>query len=80
MHNRAASLTQRSSRSVLELALFVSFLDGSEECRHVLSKTPQAIGPTALHSLQVPSVGFNGPLEHILLSPKDRRIWVFSLC
>lgn len=74
MHNWASSLTQRSSRSVLELALFVSFLDCSEECRHVLSKTPQTIGPTALHSLQVPAVGFNGPLEQFPLSPKHRRI------
>lgn len=72
MHNRALSLTQRASRSLLELAPFVSFLDSVEECGHVLPKTPQAIGPTALHSLQVPFVGFSGPLEHLLLSPKAK--------
>lgn len=80
MHNRTPSLTQRSSRSLLELAPFVSFLDGVEECGHVLPKTPQTIGPTALHSLQVPFDGINGPLEYFLLSPEDRRSGVFSLC
>lgn len=70
------SLTQRSPRLVLKLALPVSFLDGVEEPRHVLSKTPQPVGPTALHSLQVPSVGLYRPLKHFLLSPEDRRGWM----
>lgn len=73
MHTWAPSLTQRSSRFVLQLASPVSFLYGIEECGHVLSKTPQAVGPTALHSLQVPFVGINGPLEYFVLSPGDRR-------
>lgn len=79
-HLCTTGLTQRSSRSLLELSRFQGFLDGAEQCWHVLTKTAQAIGPTALHCLQISSVGVNGPLEHFLLSPEDRRRWVLSLC
>lgn len=64
---------------MLKLPFSVSFLDGVKECGHVLSETPQPIGPTALHSLQVPSVGIDGPVEHFPFSPDDRRQWVLSL-
>lgn len=73
VHNWTLSLTQRSSGFVLELSFSVSFIDGIEERRHVLSKTPEPIGATALHGLQVPSVGFNRPLENSMLSPKDTQ-------
>lgn len=73
----ASDLTKRSTWFVSELAFFVSFLNGIKECRHVLSKTPQPIGPTALHCLQVPFVGFNAPHKHVILFPKNMEIWVF---
>ena len=73
INNWDQSLTQRSSGFLPELSISASLIDGGQECGHVLSKTPQAIGATALHVLQVPSVGVNGPLKHILLSPGDKR-------
>lgn len=73
---RILSLTQRSSGSLLELALSVSILDGVEECGHVFSEAPQAIGSTAFHRLQVPPVAFNGPLEYSLLPPEVKGRWV----
>lgn len=79
VRNCTLSLTQRSSGFVLELAFLVSFLDGIEQCWHVLSETPKPIGATALHGLQVPSVGLDGPLENFLLSPKDTEVGIL-LC
>lgn len=61
--------TQRSTRSVLELALFVSLVNGGKKSRHLVTETLQAIGATALHGMQLPSVGINGPLEPFQLSP-----------
>lgn len=62
-------LTQRSTRSVLELALSLSLVNGSKKSRHLVTEALQAIGATALHGLQLSSVGINGPLEPFQLSP-----------
>lgn len=62
-------LTQRSTWSVLELALFVSLVNGGKKSRHLVTETLQTIGATALHGLQLSSVGINGPLEPFQLSP-----------
>lgn len=45
-------------------------LDGREEGRHVLPEALQAVGATALQSVQVPPAGIHGPLEQRLLPPE----------
>ena len=73
------SLTKRSSGYLLELTPSVSFLDGIEQCRHLLPKTSKPVRLATLHCPQVYFVGFNGPLKHFILSPGERRRLMFDL-